>query len=68
MANLELEERRTMEGPKVPSEARGAGAPRGWGMGSKFKKINIEIAYFSSFLQSEMVSSALFSAVSVRNY
>jgi len=32
------------------------------------KKINLEIAYFSSFLQAEIVSSALFShAVSVRN-
>jgi len=54
-----------MEGPspKVPSEARSAD---GWGLGPqcgiapiKFSKINVDIAYFSPFLQDEMVSSAV---------
>jgi len=43
-----------------------------WGPQKNIQKINLEIAYFSSFLQAEkkpeMVSSALFShAVSVRH-
>jgi len=63
-----------MEGPKVPSEAwtpRGMGSGERrrspspvWGSGGyapgKFlSKINIKIAYFSAFLQAEMVSSAV---------
>jgi len=64
-----------MEGPKVPSEAwrreapehrggwdlgRGAVAPPQYGGPQKiFSKINIKIAYFSAFLQAEMVSSAV---------
>jgi len=77
VANLELGERCTMEGPKVPSEARSAGAPRKWGLGrgavaprqygglgamlpEKFSKNQPWNAYFSSFLQAEMVSSVLF--------
>ena len=50
-----------MEGPKVPSEARRREAPRGVGSGAmppeNFPKINVKIAYFSAFLQAEMVSS-----------
>jgi len=41
-----------------------------WGLcpQENFQKINLEIAYFSSFLQAEIVSSVLFShAVSVRH-
>ena len=78
MAILDLGER-SMEGPKVPSEARRRAAPErrgGCGLGRGavappqygglgamppekfFKKINVEIAYFSAFLQAEMVSSA----------
>ena len=53
---------RTMEeGPKVPSEAWRREAPErrgGVGSGKFFSKINIKIAYFSAFLQEEMVSSA----------
>ena len=63
----------TMEGPKVPSEARearSAGAPRGvgpsmgvWGLCPQkiFRKINVEIAHFQAFLQAtnKMVSSAV---------
>jgi len=68
VANVELGERRTMD----PSEARRREAPErrgGWGpqyagLGlcpqKNLQKINLEIAYFSSFLQAEMVSSALF--------
>ena len=50
-----------MEGPKVLSEARGAGAPSGVGSGAteEFKKINVEIAYFSAFLQAKMVFFAV---------
>jgi len=62
----------SMEGPKVPSEARRREAPQrrgGWGLGRGtvalpsmgvwgpqkiFQKINVEIAYFSSFLQAKM--------------
>jgi len=64
--------RASMEGPKVPSEAREARSAEGggvWGgavappqyggLGAKppenFQKINVEIAYFSAFLQAEMV-------------
>jgi len=61
-----------MEGPKVPSEAwrREEGGVWGgapyplpsmgvWGLcpQKNFQKINLEIAYFSAFLQAEMVSS-----------
>ena len=61
-----------MEGPKVPSETRRREAPerRGggvwgvWGSGGYspqkiFQKINLEIPYFSAFLQAEMVPSAV---------
>jgi len=64
----------SMEGPKVPREARRREAPErrgGWGLGSgavappqygdlgamtpeNFSKINVEIAYFSAFLQAKM--------------
>jgi len=67
-----------MEGPKRAPRGcglwRGAIAPPQYGgLGGlcpqkNLKKINLEIAYFFSFLQAEIVSSALFShAVLVRN-
>ena len=52
------------EGPERGAEARSAGAPRGWGLGrgavappqyggqppENFRKINVEIAHFRSFV------------------
>ena len=62
-----------MEEPKLPSEARkrrsaegggelGSPPPQHGGQGAmapeNFSKSNVEIAYFSTFLRAEMVSSA----------
>jgi len=78
---------RTMEGPKVPSEAQRREAPRGWdlgrgavaspqygvpspvwGSGKFFKKINVEFAYFSIFLQAEMISYAVAARTRNQNF
>ena len=45
-------------GPERGAEARSAEAPRG-GVWGNFSKINVKMAYFSAFLQAEMVSSAV---------
>ena len=66
-------EARSAGAPKGWGLERGAVAPPQYGgLGAmppeKISKINLEISYFSSFLQTEMVPSVLFShAVSVRH-
>ena len=57
-------EARRREAPRGVGSGRGAVAPPQYGdLGAmppeNFLKINVEIAYFSAFLQAEMVSSAV---------